>query len=119
MALQQDLQRLREQQHGVEAVAYVDMGSSTVLGKSSAIDDAQERFDLLCKTASVLLAGASGEADEAVRLSATEALIVCRSADDPEEALCIVCAPDVDVAAVLRGARTTFASGGQGGEPAS
>ena len=109
MAVLKDLKSLIGAGHGIGAVAYVDMATATVLASSSSIDEPQERFDQLCEAAIALLDGADGEPDEAVRLASTEALVVCRSASDPEEALCLVCAPDADVSAVLGHARTAFA----------
>ncbi|MDU8943352.1 hypothetical protein [Ovoidimarina sediminis] len=108
MAVLKDLKRIREAGPGIEAVAYVDMATSTVLATSSAIDEPQERFDGLCDAAIALLDGADGEPDEAVRMASTEALVVCRSAADQEEALCLVCAPDADVSAVMHHARAAF-----------
>ena len=99
---------MTEAGHGIDAVAYVDMAAATVRASRSRIDEPQERYDRLCEAAIALLDGAEGEPDEAVRLASTEALIVCRSSTDPEEALCLVCAPDADVSAVLVQARAAF-----------
>ena len=110
MAVLKDLKNMTEAGDGIDAVAYVDMATATVLASQSRIDEPQERFDRLCEAATALLDGAEGEPDEAVRLASTEALVVCRSISDPEEALCLVCAPDADVSAVLTRARAAFAA---------
>ena len=112
MAVLKDLKSLIEAGQGIGAVAYVDMAAATVLASTSSIDEPQERFDRLCEAAIALLDGAAGEPDEAVRLASTEALVVCRSSTDPEEALCLACAPDADVSAVLGHARAAFAAEG-------
>jgi len=101
MAILKNLEALRLGHPGVEAIAYVDLGSGTVLGKTSAINQPQEEFDALSADASGIIGGPNGEADEAVRLQSTEALIVRRAPLAPSEAVCVVCSPDVDVLSVL------------------
>lgn len=105
MAILQHLEELRTGLPAVETVAYMDLRSGTVLGKSAAIEQPQERLDALCSLASELLGGAQGEADEAVLMRSTEALVLRRAPEAPAEALCLVCAPDVNVSRVLGGAR--------------
>ena len=105
MAILENLEVLRAGLPSVETVAYMDMRSGTVLGKSAALDEPQERLDALCALASDVLGGASGETDEAVLMKATEALILRRAPGAPAEALCLVCAPDADISKVLDGAR--------------
>lgn len=101
MAILKNLEVLRLGHPGVEAVVYLDLGSGTVLGKTSAINQPQEEFDALSATASGLIGGATGETDEAVRLGPMDALIIRRSPVSPSEAVCVVCAPDADVLSVL------------------
>ncbi|MEM9342582.1 MAG: hypothetical protein AAGA87_06015 [Pseudomonadota bacterium] len=101
MAILKNLEALRLGHPGIEAIAYVDLGSETVLGKTSAINEPQEEFDALSATASEIIGGATGEADEAVRLQATKSLIIRRAPLAPSEAVCVVCAPDIDVLSVL------------------
>ena len=105
MAILQHLEELRTGLPAVEIAAYMDLRSGTVLGKSAAGDEPQERLDALCAQASDLLGGASGETDEAVMMRSTEALVLRRAPNAPAEALCLVCAPDVDIARVMEGAR--------------
>ena len=105
MAILQHLEELRTGLRAVETVAYMDMRSGTVLGKSTATDEPQERFDALCALAADILGGAAGETDEAVLMRSTEALVLRRAPGAPSEALCLVCAPDVDISKVMDGAR--------------
>lgn len=108
MAILENLQSLRTGAPAVETVAYVDLRSGTVLGRSMALDLPQERFDALAAVASDLLGGAAGETDEAVLLRETEALVLCRSKSAPTEALCLSCAPDADLTGVLDAAHAAL-----------
>ena len=108
MAILQHLEELRTRLPAVETVAYMDMRSGTVLGKSTAIDEPQETLDALCALAVDILGGASGETDEAVLMRSTEAYVLRRSPGAPSEALCLVCAPDVNIGKVMDGARRAF-----------
>ena len=112
MAILENLEALRAGLPGAETAAYMDLRSGTVLGKSAAVEQPQERFDALCALAIDVLGGPTGETDEAVYMKATEATVVCRSAGASTEALCLVCAPDADVAAVLGGARRALEEAG-------
>lgn len=105
MAILRNLEELRQAIAAVETVTYMDLGSGTVLGRSSAVDLPQERYDRLAALASEILGGAGGETDEAVLLKPGEALVARRSDRAPAEALCLVCAPDADVGLILDGAR--------------
>lgn len=105
MAILQHLEELRVGLPAVETVAYLDLRSGTVLGKAAAIDEPQEQLDALCALVAEIMGGASGETDEAVLMRSTEALVLRRSPDAPAEALCLVCAPDVDISEVMEGAR--------------
>ncbi len=105
MAILQDLEKLRFDLPSVEIVAYMDLRSGTVLGTSAAGDEPQERLDALCALASEILGGASGETNEAVMMRSTEALVLRRAPGAPAEALCLVCAPDVDISRIMESAR--------------
>ncbi len=112
MAILQHLEELRIGLPAVETVAYMDLRSGTVLGKSSAVDEPQERLDALCALVGEILGGASGETDEAVLMRSTEALVLRRAPGAPAEALCLVCAPDVDISQVMEGARRALGETG-------
>ena len=105
MTIQDDLETLRDGHGAIESATYLDMRSGTVLCSSAETRQPQERLDALCAVARDALGGADGDAREAVSLRATEALVFRRSPRDPAEALCLVCAPDADVAKVIGGAR--------------
>ena len=108
MSLEAQLDTLRSRNGLIESASYIDMRSGTVLYTSSTVRPPQERLDQLCMTATDILGGVDGEAAEAVSLKATEALILCRAPREPGEALCLVCAPDVEVGSALADARSAL-----------
>ena len=112
MRIQDELDTLRAGHGAIESATYLDLRSGTVLYSSAANREPQERLDALCATATAVLGGADGDAGEAVSLCATEALILRRSPADPAEALCLVCAPDVDVGLVIGTVRSMLDGAG-------
>lgn len=82
---------------GAEVAAYLDLAAQTVLGKSSALVQPQERLDALCAEANALLDGPEGDLDEAIRVTPRSVTVVLRAPEDRGEALCLVASPDADV----------------------
>lgn len=97
MALKTALQDFRASTPGIEAAAYFDIGSNTVLVASSVIDVPQEQLDALCRLSSRLLDATEGPRDRAALMRTTETIMTWRSVNQSDEALCIVCGPDVAI----------------------
>ena len=108
MRLHEKLDALRLENSAVEIATYLDIGSGTVLYASSSARVNQEILDNLCETVKTLLGEQDKDSNVALALRSTEALIVCRSSEDPSEAICLVCAPDVDVSSVLAAAEAAW-----------
>ncbi len=108
MTILHQLDELRTGLPGTEVVAYVDLGAGMVLGWSSAMVQPQEWLDELCVSANEILGGAGADTGEAIKLSATGAMVLLRAPDAPAEALCIVGAPDIDLDAARYKARTVL-----------
>ncbi|MEL6644645.1 MAG: hypothetical protein AAFQ79_11975 [Pseudomonadota bacterium] len=94
----EQLDALRGAHRAVEAAAYVDFKSGTVLASSAVIAPPQERLDALCETAGHLLDGPAGQAVQATMLSPAEAIVIQRADDTAGEALCLICAANADLA---------------------
>lgn len=101
MSVAENLDALRRSRAAVETATYLDLSSGTVLYASTSIRQPQERLDALCATAKALFGAAGDGSAEAISFGPTEALVFCRSDSVPNEAVCLVCAPDVDIAEML------------------
>lgn len=110
MSIPEQLDALRRDSADVETATYLDLGSGTVLYASTSVRQPQERLDALCSTARLLFDEAADGSAEAVSFGPTEALVFCRSESSPGEAVCLVCAPDVDLGAVLGAAQRVLAA---------
>ena len=104
MTISENLDALRKSRTAVEAATYLDLSSGTVLYASTAVKEPQERLDALCSTAQALFDETADGSAEAVSFGPTEALVFCRSGEAPTEAICLVCAPDIDLAEILEAA---------------
>ncbi len=113
MSISENLDTLRKNRSAVETATYLDLASGTVLYSSTAVRQPQERLDRLCATAKSLFDEAMDGAAEAVSFGPTEALVFCRSDAAPSEAVCLVCAPDIDLAEIL-GAAQRVLTGAEG-----
>lgn len=109
MSISENLDALRASRSSVETASYLDLSSGTVLYSSTAVRQPQERLDKLCATAKALFDEAADGAAEAVSFGPTEALVFCRSGEAPTEAICLVCAPDIDLAEILEAAQKVLA----------
>ena len=101
----EQLETLRRDDPAIEAAAYVDFRSGTVLCANARIAPPQERLDALCATAADLLDGPAGAADAALLLTPTEAIALQRAPTNPAEALCLLAAPDCDLDRLVDTAR--------------
>ena len=110
MSIPDNLEALRKAKAAVETATYLDLSSRTVLFASTAVKQPQERLDALCETARMLFGAAGDGSAEAVSFGPGEALVFCRSVDAPEEAVCLVCAPDIDIAEALEAAHGVLTS---------
>lgn len=109
MAIQDTLEEVRDAVPSAETAAFLDLRAGMVLKSVSGVDQPQERLDELSGAADLVLGGAEGDAAEAIAMSATATLVFCRAASDPGEALCLICAPDTNVAEALDRARAASA----------
>ena len=105
MTVVERLEALTKAQADVDTATYVDMRSGTVLCSSSGGEQPQEQLDALCETAKSCLDSPVGQSDEAIIMKSTEVIYCLRSAANPVEALCLVCAPAVPVAEAAAWAR--------------
>lgn len=112
MTISENLDALRKSRNSVETATYLDLSSGTVLYASTAVRQPQERLDALCSTARALFDEAADGSAEAVSFGPTEALVFCRSGEAPTEAICLVCAPDVDLADILQAAHRALEAQG-------
>lgn len=81
-----------------------DIGSGTVLGWDGAVKFPQEHLDSLAASAAELLTR-MGAADTAIISTPTEARVFMRAAENRNEVLCTVSAPDAAVDPVLAAGR--------------
>jgi len=110
-ALRAFLERLQD----CDLAVYADLGARTVLGADAALRVPQEYLDALCDCAAFLFAAAPGDApvEEILFLGPTGGRGFFRSAAEPGEALCVICAPDADLGRLSAEARAAL-SGGAG-----
>lgn len=111
----QALRAFRAKLPDCDLAVYADLGARTVLGADSALRVPQEYLDALCDCAAFLFAAAEAPSDGAVEeilfLGPTGGRGFFRSAADPGEALCLICAPDADLARLAAAARAALAGG--------
>lgn len=97
-----------------ELVVYVDISAGTVLKTDGALNYPQEILDALRDCARDLLNVRSEFMDQAVEhavlLGQNGARIFLRAPDEPSEALCCLCAPEIDVDPFLDAARAAIST---------
>lgn len=120
MTVTDALDAMRSQLPGCSLVAFTDLTSNVVLRASVAAPrPAQEELDALARAAQIALDGPLAEgaaaaweegarADAAMLLTGSEARVFLRAPGDSAEALVCVCAPDVDLQAVVDCGRAIF-----------
>jgi len=97
------LDELRETNPGCRMVAYADLSTHMVLVTDSGTTQPREVLDALCDEAAALLgtkgAPPIGAAPGTTAVWATPASlrVFLRAPDEPQDVLCCVCAPDVNV----------------------
>ena len=110
MTIADHLEGLRADMPSCAIVAYADLSTGLVLAASTAEKTSQERLDQLCACASDTLHGSLYETvantvmnrrkdkvDYAMNLTASVIEVYVGAQNDCDEALCLVCAPDVDI----------------------
>lgn len=111
----QALRAFRDRLPDCDLAVYADLGARTVLGADSALRVPQEYLDALCDCAAFLFAAApapgAGPVEEILFLGPTGGRGFFRSAAEPGEALCLICAPDADLARLAAEARAALAGG--------
>lgn len=111
----QALRAFRDRLPDCDLAVYADLGARTVLGADSALRVPQEYLDALCDCAAFLFAAApapgAGPVEEILFLGPTGGRGFFRSAAEPGEALCLICAPDADLARLAAEARSALAGG--------
>lgn len=116
-----ELDEMRSGLLGCSLVAFTDLSSQLVLCASAAAKPVQEELNALSKAANLALDGTiaqsampiwteSGEApaETAVLLTGSEVRVFLRSPKKPNEALVCVCAPDIELDAVVETGRSTL-----------
>ncbi|MEP4196876.1 MAG: hypothetical protein ABJL99_14710 [Aliishimia sp.] len=95
--VQQALDAVCERVAGCETVAFSDLSTQMVLVTNSTARQSRDALNLLCKQAhSVLQTG-----HQALVGTEDNFYVFARSASDPTEALCCICALDTDIAQVF------------------
>lgn len=109
---------LRDRFPACESVAFADLSAGMILATSTARDLPQERWDDLCDTAVAMMrgdvAGLTGAIYPdgpgfAILRDKDEIGIFVRSATAPDDSLCCVCRPQVEVLALIAAARDSLA----------
>lgn len=102
-----------------ELAVYADLGSGTVLGADAGLRYPQEYLDALCTCAAALFDAApqdgAAPVDHVLFLGPTGGRGFFRRIDEPGEALCCICAPDVRAERLIVEARVALAKGGSAG----
>lgn len=99
MSIKKQLDTFRQSRPYLETIAYSDLASQTVLFASSDANFAQEDLDILTRGArTCLLQGHDSGRTGLVVVRPTEAILIKRSPRNPNEAICLICDPSVDVA---------------------
>lgn len=110
MDIAEQIQELREDIPTCRTVALIDLSVRLVLCASTAERLPQEALDALCARALALLEGDTAHRfagdgapgpDEGMVLYNDELQVFLRHAEAPQEALCCICAADVDFEPVL------------------
>ncbi len=92
---------------GCETVAYADLSTSMVLVTNSGAEQSREELNALCTEAEVTLGQEDaapvgpGTCYKAVSFSGGMTRVFLRSAKVPDDILCCICQPGIDVAAFL------------------
>ncbi len=90
---------------GCESLAFVDLSTRMVLVANADTPESQDTLNLLCAEAAVLL----NEGQIAMAATAEHVHVFLRSAADPSDALCCICAPGTDFAAFVPVAQACLA----------
>lgn len=123
------LDSLRRNAPGCALIAFGDISTGLILCTSSDRKPPQERLDRLCRTAQELLNGAAGTSaeialgrapgsgiDEAIAFNGDMVEVFLRSPAVATDALCCVCAAEMDVESLIERARDSLGEiGGQTG----
>ncbi|MEM6939172.1 MAG: hypothetical protein AAF943_03475 [Pseudomonadota bacterium] len=113
-----------------DTVAYADISTQTVLSSSAPDGLRQEHLNDLCATAAGMFAdpsskeladllapakgeAAAGEVYQVILMDAREVGIFLRSVSNPNDALCCLCDPSIDIAAFLPAVRLQLEEIGQ------
>ena len=121
MKVERILDDLRRAVPACSAAGFADLSTDMMLVTSSSYVVPQEHWDALASTAvelcaapnkarigEVLGAGENAPPDTVLLLNADELTVILQSQDDPAYALCCVCAPQVDVEAILQSAQAAL-----------
>lgn len=110
MTISAKLDRIREELEGCKTLAFADLTTKMILCASAPQPPNQEYLDALCSTAADMLDGEvaaqmapvmSSNGDDLVRraiiIQPHEIVVFVRSPLAPEDALCGLCSPNVDL----------------------
>lgn len=116
-----ELDAMRSEISGCSLVAFTDLSSQLVLCASAASKPVQEELNALSRAANLALDGAFAEGaaplwadggktapETAVLMTGAEVRVFLRSPGKPNEALVCVCAPDIELDAVVDSGRSTL-----------
>ncbi len=107
-----ELDALRDTFEGCRTLAFADLSTRMILVTDSGSNLRREALDALCSEAELTL-GANGKpslgsqsSTTAVIASKSAVRLFVRAAGEPNDVLCCICTPEVDVAAFLTDAHS-------------
>jgi len=107
----EELDALRGAFAGCETLAFADLSTRMILVTDTSANLPRETLDGLCAEAAMML-GANGKvalgetpSDAALVASKDAMRVFLRAASEPNDVLCCICAPELDVEAFLVDAR--------------
>lgn len=107
-----ELDALRSKFDGCETIAFADLSTQMILVTDSGSDLRREALDALCSEATLTL-GATGTPAIGTQISTVSIVagkavlrLFVRATQEPNEVLCCICTPKVDVGAFLADARS-------------
>lgn len=102
---------LREEFEGCTALAFADLSTKMILVTDNASNLRREVLDDLCEEAALLL-GSRGQpalgtkpSEMVIVTNTTQMRIFLRATQEPNDILCCICTPKIDVAHFVDGAR--------------
>ena len=122
MGITERLEELRVNFPECRIAAFADLSAKTILTYSASSKPRQEELDALCAAAADLLNGDLAQqlirtvpdakaVEEVASQTGSQMTVALRLTNAPDEALCCLCAPEIDLGAFSGRARRAMASG--------